>query len=152
MSACNVGDPGSIPGLRRSPGEGNGNPLQYSCWKFHGWRSLVGYSPWDRKELDTTEQLHFIVIIMLSRAEYSDWRAQLFSANLAPSVLLSLGLPLLIYAFWLFASLLSCAKSLQSCPTLYDPVDYNPPGSSLHGILQARILDWVAMPFSRESS
>ena len=32
-SACNVGDPGSIPGLGRSPGEGNGNPLQYSCLK-----------------------------------------------------------------------------------------------------------------------
>ena len=31
VSACNVGDPGSIPGLGRSPGEGNGNPLQYSC-------------------------------------------------------------------------------------------------------------------------
>ena len=30
-SACNVGDPGSIPGLGRSPGEGNGNPLQHSC-------------------------------------------------------------------------------------------------------------------------
>ena len=30
-SACNAGDPGSIPGSRRSPGEGNGNPLQYSC-------------------------------------------------------------------------------------------------------------------------
>ena len=30
-SACNAGDPGLIPGLRRSPGEGNGNPLQYSC-------------------------------------------------------------------------------------------------------------------------
>ena len=30
-SACNSGDPGLIPGLRRSPGEGNGNPLQYSC-------------------------------------------------------------------------------------------------------------------------
>ena len=31
VSACNAGDPGSITGLRRSPGEGNGNPLQYSC-------------------------------------------------------------------------------------------------------------------------
>ena len=31
VSACNVEDPGSIPGLERSPGEGNGNPLQYSC-------------------------------------------------------------------------------------------------------------------------
>ena len=45
-SACNAGDPGSIPGSGRSPGEGNGNPLQYS-WpgESHGWRSLVGYSP-----------------------------------------------------------------------------------------------------------
>ena len=33
-SAYNVGDSGSIPGLERSPGEGNGNPLQYSCWKI----------------------------------------------------------------------------------------------------------------------
>ena len=31
LPACNAGDPGSIPGLGRSPGEGNGNPLQYSC-------------------------------------------------------------------------------------------------------------------------
>ena len=34
-SACNAGDPGSIPGLERSPGEGNGNPLQYSCLENH---------------------------------------------------------------------------------------------------------------------
>ena len=54
-SACNAGDPGSIPGWGRSPGEGNGNPLQYSCLgKSHGQRSLTGYSPWGRKELDTT--------------------------------------------------------------------------------------------------
>ena len=43
VSAYNVGDLGSIPGLERSPGEGNGNPLQYSCLeKSHGQRSLVG--------------------------------------------------------------------------------------------------------------
>ena len=59
-SAYNVVDPGSIPGSERSPGEGNGNPLQYSCLeKSQGSRSLVGYSPWGRKESDTTEQLHF---------------------------------------------------------------------------------------------
>ena len=40
----------------------------------------------------------------------------------------------------------------QSCPTLCDPMDSNPPGSSVHGILQARILEWVAIPFSRGSS
>jgi len=37
-------------------------------------------------------------------------------------------------------------KSLQSCPTLGDPMDCSPPGSSVHGILQARILEWVAFP------
>ena len=40
----------------------------------------------------------------------------------------------------------------QSCPILCDPMDCNPPGSSVHGILQARILEWVAMTFSRGSS
>ena len=39
-----------------------------------------------------------------------------------------------------------------SCPTLCDPMDCSLPGSSVHGILQARILEWVAMPFSRGSS
>ena len=40
----------------------------------------------------------------------------------------------------------------QSCPPLCDPVDWSPSGSSLHGILQARILEWVAISFSRGSS
>ena len=44
------------------------------------------------------------------------------------------------------------AKSLQSCPMLCDPVDCSPPGSSVHGILQARILEGVAMPSSKGSS
>ena len=38
------------------------------------------------------------------------------------------------------------------CPILYDPMDYSPPGSSIHGILQARILVWVSISFSRWSS
>ena len=40
----------------------------------------------------------------------------------------------------------------QLCPTLCDPMDCSPPGSSLHGILQAKILEWVALPSSRGSS
>ena len=57
-SACNAGDPGSIPGSGRSPGGGHGNPLQYSCLENpHGQRSLEGYSPMGHKELDTTEWL-----------------------------------------------------------------------------------------------
>ena len=39
----------------------------------------------------------------------------------------------------------AAAKSLQSCPTLYDPIDGSPSGSSVPGILQARILEWVAI-------
>ena len=42
--------------------------------------------------------------------------------------------------------------SAQSFPTLCDPMDYRPPGASVHGILQARMLEWVAIPFSRGSS
>jgi len=56
--ACNAGDLGSIPGLGRSPGGGHGNPSQYSCLENpHGQKSLMGYSPWGREELDTTERL-----------------------------------------------------------------------------------------------
>ena len=54
-SAYNAGDPGSIPGLGRSPGEGNGYPLQYSCLEKSMDRSLVGYNSWGHKELDTTK-------------------------------------------------------------------------------------------------
>ena len=78
VSACNAGDPCSIPGSESSPGEGIGDPLQYSwvslvaqtiknpsamgeTWvrsgEFHGQRTLAGYTPWGRKEIDTTEQL-----------------------------------------------------------------------------------------------
>ena len=51
-SACDAGDVGLIPGVGRSPGEGHGNPLQYS-----GLENPRDYSPWGRKESDTTEQL-----------------------------------------------------------------------------------------------
>ena len=44
------------------------------------------------------------------------------------------------------------AESLQSCPTLCDPMDCSPTGFSAHGILQARTLEWIAMPLSRGSS
>ena len=44
----------------------------------------------------------------------------------------------------------AAAKSLQSCPALCDPMDCSPPGSSIHGILQARVLEWGAIAFSVE--
>ena len=42
----------------------------------------------------------------------------------------------------------AAAKSLQSCPSLCDPIDSSPPASAIPGILQARILEWVAISFS----
>ena len=55
-SACHVGDLGSISGLGRSPGEGHGNPLQYSCLENPmDKKSLAGYSPKGRKESEMTE-------------------------------------------------------------------------------------------------
>ena len=46
----------------------------------------------------------------------------------------------------------AAAKLLQSCPTLCDPIDSSPPGCPVPGFLQARILEWVAISFFRESS
>ena len=51
--------------------------------------------------------------------------------------------------FVLYNAAAAAAKLLQSCPTLCDPIDGNPPGSPLPGILQARILEWVAIAFSK---
>ena len=55
MSAYNAGDLGLIPGLGRSPGEGNGNPVWYSCLE----NPMDGEAWEGRKESETTEQLHF---------------------------------------------------------------------------------------------
>ena len=49
---------------------------------------------------------------------------------------------------FLFPAAAAAAKSLQSCPTLCDPIDGSPPGSLVPGILQARTLEWVAISFS----
>ena len=57
-----------------------------------------------------------------------------------------------IYPCCLFILYIVVAKSLQLCPTLQNPMDCNLPGSSVHEILQAKILEWVAIPFSRGSS
>ena len=102
-SVYNAGDLGLIPGLGRFPGEGNGNPLQYSCLENPLDRGA--WCPWGHKESDTTERLHFH-----------------FSA--------------------------ATAKSLQSCPTLCDPIDGSPSGPAVPGILQARTLEWVAISSS----
>ena len=64
-STGNAGDPGLIPGLRRSPGRGHGYPFQYSCLENpYGQRSLAGCSLWGHKESDKTEWLHFTKLVI----------------------------------------------------------------------------------------
>ena len=72
-SVCNTRDPGLIPGSRRSHGEENDYPLQYSCLENSmELRSPAGYSPWGRKESDTTEQvtLHDVVLMCYQTASF----------------------------------------------------------------------------------
>ena len=53
-----------------------------------------------------------------------------------------------IMSLYTMGAAAATAKSLQSCPTLCDPIDSSPPGSPVPGILQARTLEWVAISFS----
>ena len=53
---------------------------------------------------------------------------------------------------WMVGKMVFCVSVAQSYTTLCDPMDCNPPGSSVHGILQARILEWVVISSSRGSS
>ena len=87
----------------------------------------MGYSPWGCKESDTTERLTLSLPVLtpLSSVEV---------VLLGPT---SQGV----------AAAAAAAKSLQSCPTLCDPIDGSPPGFPVPGILQARTLEWVAISF-----
>ena len=87
--------------------------------------------------------LHFSFLTSGLRTSASSFRLQLLSSaflecNKSSCCLLSM--------------MCVCAQSLQSCPTLCEPMGYSPPASSVQGILQAQILEWVAMSSSRWSS
>ena len=58
-----------------------------------------------------------------------------------------MGLLPIVPGSWIYNST-ATAKSLQSCPTLCDPIDSRPTGSSIHGIFQAKVLEWGAIAFS----
>ena len=76
FSAGDAGDVDLIPGLGRSPERGNGNPFQYYCMeKSHGWRSLMGYSPWGCKESDLfyVSTGHLYVLLIQFLCPYFSW-------------------------------------------------------------------------------
>ena len=116
-STCSAGALGSIPGLGRSPGERNGNPLQYSCLE----------NPMDRGAWRAT--VHGVA---KSRTRLSDSHTHTCICT----------------QLWLWD--LSSSDGVEICPhprarvLNCDSMDCSPPGFSIHGILQARILEWVA--------
>ena len=102
------------------------------------------------------------------RETYSERKTRMiFRASFYPPGIYMLGndfiriFPLIFFFFffliaphgmWDLSSLCMCTKLLQLCLILCNPMDHSPPGSSVLGILQARILEWVALPSSRGSS
>ena len=151
-SAGDPGDGGSIPGSGRSPGGGHGNPLQYSCLLAHGQRRLVGYNPQSRKELDMTEATQHACKL------YHNWISGktkkclcrfIFTFQRKCKLLVTLKANHI--KIFNYQKSESESEVAQSCPTLCNPMDCSLPGSSIHGILQARILEWVAISFSKLS-
>ena len=136
-------------------GEGNGTPLQYSCLENPmdggAWKAAVHGAAEGRTRLsDFTFTFHFHALEkeMATHSSVLAWRI--------PGMGEPGGLPFLgshrIGHDWSDLAIAMCAKLLQSCLTLCDPVDCGPPGSSVHWIFQTRILVWVAICFSRGSS
>ena len=117
----NAGDMGSNTGSGRSPREGNGNPLQYSCLE----------NPMDKGAWWAT--VHGITTVghNLATKQQQQW-----SGNHTPGHI----------------SKVKESEVTQSCLTLCDPMDCSLPGFSIHGIFQARVLEWVAISFSKGSS
>ena len=115
----------SVPGSGRSPGRGHGNPLQYSCLE----------NPTDRGVWQAT-------VHMVAKS-----RTQLKQFSIHVHRELSNGRSRLEKRKMLISAPAAAAKSLQSCPTLCDPIDGSPPGSPVPGILQARTLEWVVISF-----
>ena len=96
--AFNAGNSGSIPGWRKSLKKGMATHSSVLAWEFHGQRSLVGYSPWDHKEWDTTEQLtqaklrkgtHGILLVANDNHEFRHFQGN-FHFHLGFSLSLSL--------------------------------------------------------------
>ena len=123
---ANTGDAREVSLITGSPGEGNNNPLQYSC--------LENEEPGG---LQLSNWIHSSSAFSIR----SQGKFQHLQKNWNPGGLFGSSKQNTIN--WKVVRV----KVTQSCPTLCNPMDY-----TVHGILQARILEWVACPFSRGSS
>ena len=144
-SACRVGDPGSIPALGRSPGEGNGYPLQYSCLENPmdrgAWRATVHGVGHNWATLEMKKLSHF-----------RDEERGLQRLSSQPKVIKAVSPIPRSVLFCECVCVCVCVCVTQSSPTLCKPTDCIPQGSSVHGTSQARTLERVAIPFSRGTS
>ena len=94
-----------------------------------------------------------IVVVQLLSVSDSLWPCGLQHAKLpCPSLSPGVCSNSCLLSLWCYLIMILCAQSLQPCLTLWDPMDYSLPGSSVYGILQARILEQVVIPFFRGSS
>ena len=146
-----------IPGVGRSPGEGNGNSLQYSCLGNPMDRGTwpATYSSGGHRESDMTKRLsHHCTSLLKQEPQHLSFHI----THHATTIILTL-FKIKTRFFFSITQQSNCssddaatAQSLQSCLTLCNPVDYSLSGSCINGILRARILEWVAMPSSRGPS
>ena len=114
------------------------------------WNGTVPHNQWE-KILDTALKIHVVKQkILLIKSIFLIPQKFLFFCFLFFFILKQKDTFILALSFaYLFHRVAAAAaKSLQSCPTLYDPLDGSPPGSPVPGILQARTLEWVAISFS----
>ena len=146
---------GLIPGPGRSPGKGNGYLLQYSCLENSMDRSLVGYSPQGHRKVGhgwVTNTFTFTFSYLFNNYSVCFYSILYFCHVSSTHFLLCLHIRHFVF-------LMSCLSGYsvqfssvaQSCPTLCDPVERSPPDSSVHRFFQTRILEQVAIPFSRAS-
>ena len=140
--------------------EGNGTPLQYSCLENPmdggAWKAAVhGVAEGQTRLSNFTFTFHFHALekAMATHSSVIAWR---IPGTGEPGGLLSMGSHRVGHDWSDLAAaaiiICVCVCVAQSCSTLCDPMDCSPPGSSVHGIPQARILEWVAILFSRGSS
>ena len=98
-------------------------------------------------------QISFLSASPLAFIWYENWKNVFcWGSWLSPEILGREEIPWFLLVRRCFSLSEKWVLVTQSCPTLYDPMDCSPPGSSVHGTLQARILEWVSMLFSRASS
>ena len=136
-SACDAGDSSLIPGLGRYPGEGIGYPLQYSWASLVSqmvknlpamWETWVWSLGWE-EPLEKGTMTHSSILAW--RIPWTEELVSMGSQGVRHNRLT------FTFSHYIYIYICVCMKEsevAQSCPTLWDPIDCSPPGSSIHGV------------------